>query len=74
MPQYKIYKAMLSYGKRPVYMGEIWHTDLNNVKEQISNVMNLNPFYCIISDQTNKKIVKNEHCKISFFDLQKYNN
>lgn len=72
MPQFKIYKAMLSRSKEPVFMGEIWHEDIQEVKKQIRSVMGLNPFYCIISDETNKKIIKNEHCSISFFDLQKY--
>jgi len=73
MPQFKIYTAMLSTSKIPVYKGEIWRTDINEVKQIIKDVMQLNPYYTIISDATNQKIVYNEFCRISYNDLQKYN-
>ena len=72
MPQFKIYTAMLSSSKIPVLKGEIWEAELKTVKDMIPKIMNLNPFYCIISDVTNKEVVYNQHVKISFPDLQKY--
>ena len=73
MAQHKIYKAMLSTGREPVQIGEVWKVGIEEVKTDIKNVIGVNPFYTIIIDEATEEIIFNRHVGISYTDLQKYN-